>query len=715
MGTVFEVAKGSGTITALASFNGTNGENPYGALVMDSSGNLYGTDWQGGGSDDGTVFELAKGQHTIDAVASFNGSNGSNPQAGLIMDSSGNLYGTAQDGGANGYGAIFEVVKGSKAITDLASFSPSTDGAYPQFGGLVMDSSGNFYGTTSEGFNQGVGTVFELYAHTPALNWNFPAAITYGTALSSTQLDASATDSGSGAAVAGTYAYTPAAGTILPVGSHTLTVTFTSTNTAEYSPITVSTTIEVNQATPMLTWNTPAPIPYGTPLSSTQLDATATNPNNGSPVSGTFTYTPPAGTVLARGSTILNVTFVPSDTTDYTTPNQASVTLVVTPSYSLSTLASVTGGPNGEYPHAGLIMDSSGDLYGTTEGAGTGDNGTVFELAKGSGAITTLALFNGTNGANPYGGLIMDSSGNMYGTASDGGASKDGTVFEVAKGSGTITALASFNGTNGANPHGGLILDSSGNLYGTTEFGGASMDGTVFEVAKGSGTITTLASFNGINGADPVAGLIMDGSGNLYGTAESGHFRTVFELAKGSSTITVLARFNGTNGDNPEAGLILDSSGNLYGTTSGGGASGDGTVFELAKGSGTITALASFNGANGANPVAGLIMDGSGNLYGTTESGGANGDGTVFAIGGRQPHHHDRGVVRRLQWILSTRRSDHGQRRQSLWHDRVGRRLQRGHGFRAARSRHSHRHRQLLEVGHDDRRELDRGLRFAGL
>ena len=96
--------------------------------------------------------------------------------------------------------------------------------------------------------------------------------------------------------------------------------------------------------------------------------------------------------------------------------------------------------------------------------------GTVFELAKGSGTITTLASFNGTDGANPYGGLIMDSSGNLYGTAADGGASGDGTVFELAKGSGTITTLASFNGTNGANPYGGLIMDSSGNLYGTTEY-----------------------------------------------------------------------------------------------------------------------------------------------------------------------------------------------------------------------------------------------------
>ena len=307
----------------------------------------------------------------------------------------------------------------------------------------------------------------------------------------------------------------------------------------------------------------------------------------------------------------------------------------------------------------------------------------------------TTWLFNGTNGADPAAGLIMDSSGNLYGTTEHGGADGDGTVFELAKGSSTITTLASFNGSNGCRSgwradhgqqrqslwhdrvwrrrrrrhrfragqgkqhhhHPGVVQRQQRDVSSCRADHGQQRqslwhdrvrrhqrrDGTVFEVAKGSGTITTLASFNGTNGDDPVGGLIMDSSGNLYGTtvgwrspASDG---TIFELAKGSSTITTLASFNGTNGDAPVAGLIMDSSGNLYGTTEYGGVGslgsrgyGDGTVFELAKGSSTITTLASFNGANGQVPQAGLIMDSSGNLYGTTESGGANGDGTVFEV-----------------------------------------------------------------------------------
>jgi uncharacterized repeat protein (TIGR03803 family) len=159
-------------------------------------------------------------------------------------------------------------------------------------------------------------------------------------------------------------------------------------------------------------------------------------------------------------------------------------------------------------------------------------------------------------------------------------------VFELAQGSGTITTLASFNGSNGRCPDAGLIMDSSGNLYGTTLVGGASGYGTVFELAHGSSTITTLASFNDSNGVEPTDPLLMDSSGNLYGTTEgTGPYAgTVFELAPGSDTLTTLASFTGSNGKDPVAGLLMDSSGNLYGTTRNGGAYGDGTVFELSNG-----------------------------------------------------------------------------------------------------------------------------------
>src|SRR4051812_1939021 len=210
----------------------------------------------------------------------------------------------------------------------------------------------------------------------------------------------------------------------------------------------------------------------------------------------------------------------------------------------------------------------------------------------------------------------------------------------------TLTTLVSFNGSNGEVPsNGSLFADAAGNLFGTTQMGGAfSGFGTVFEIAKtGSGysAPTTLVSFNSSNGGDPNSNLIADAAGNLFGTTVAGgpyNSGTVFEIAKSGSGYgvpTTLATFTGSNGASPFAGLIADAAGNLFGTTGRGGASGDGTVFEIAKtGSGysAPTTLATFTASPGVYPYGGLIADTAGNLFGTTEEGGAYNAGTVFEI-----------------------------------------------------------------------------------
>jgi uncharacterized repeat protein (TIGR03803 family) len=232
-----------------------------------------------------------------------------------------------------------------------------------------------------------------------------------------------------------------------------------------------------------------------------------------------------------------------------------------------------------------MVLDPQGNLFGTTSGGGANNLGTVFQIAAGSSTIITLASFNGPEGGSrlPYGGLARDAQGNLFGTTI-GGISGPGTVFELVAGSNTITTLAPFNGTNGSYPQGRVILDAQGNLFGTTANGGAFNRGTVWELAAGSNTITTLASFNGTNGAGPEAGVILDAQGNLFGTTQFGganNLGTVFQIAAGSNTITTRASFNGTNGALPFGELVLDAQGNLFGTTSGGGAFGRGTVFEL--------------------------------------------------------------------------------------------------------------------------------------
>lgn len=303
---------------------------------------------------------------------------------------------------------------------------------------------------------------------------------------------------------------------------------------------------------------------------------------------------------------------------------------------------------NGAYACSGLCIDAAGDLFGVTQGGGASGLGTVYALYKASGyaTVVTIAAFTGSNGSSPDGTLVADAAGDLFGTTNTGGAGGVGTVFEIANGtfwSAPIT-LASFATGNGANPFDGLVIDAAGNLFGTTANGGAGTYGTVFEIAKGAsgyGSLTTLASFSGPNGEYP-RGLVMDAAGNLFGETIQGGgtnaLGTVFELAKGSGgygAATTLATFNSTLGGNPRGGLLLDAAGDLFGETSAGGAAANGTVFELVRTGTTYAApvtLATFDGINQITPRGGLIADAAGDLFGTTYNGGATNQGSVFEI-----------------------------------------------------------------------------------
>ncbi len=296
---------------------------------------------------------------------------------------------------------------------------------------------------------------------------------------------------------------------------------------------------------------------------------------------------------------------------------------------------------DGVNPYAGLIFDKKGNLYGTTlkGGGGAGDgHGTAFELTSG-GVEKILHRFSSKSGKIPAGGLVFNKKGNLYGTAGNGGAYGYGTVFELSS-KGLVKFLYSFDppsGGDGGDPLAVLIFDKVGNAYGTTSYGGTHSQGTVFELTSG-GAEKVLYSFGSQpgDGDAPFAGLVFDKKGNLYGTTALGGtygYGVVFELTSGGKE-KVLYSFGSQSGDGhyPYAGLVLDKNGNLYGTTIYGGANGFGAVFELTSG-GVEKVLYSFQGSpDGYYPTAGLVFDKSGNLYGTTELGGAFGDGTVFKL-----------------------------------------------------------------------------------
>jgi uncharacterized repeat protein (TIGR03803 family) len=300
----------------------------------------------------------------------------------------------------------------------------------------------------------------------------------------------------------------------------------------------------------------------------------------------------------------------------------------VTTNGTLTTLVSFSGQM---HPRARLTLGSDGNFYGATEGGGICGNGTVFQVTT-NGTLTTLASFNIANGENPDAGLTLGSDGNFYGTTTVGGSGGgSGTVFRVTT-NGTLTALVTFSGANGASPYAGLTLGNSGNFYGTTTAGGSYGHGTLFRVAT-NGTLTTLYSFTGGNdGASPHAGLTLGSDGNFYGTTTVGGsygYGTVFRVTT-NGTLTTLVTFSGANRASPWAALTPGNGGNFYGTTEGGG-NGYGTVFKVTT-NGTLTTLASFNVTNGENPYAGLTLGSDGNFYGTTSQGGIYGYGTVFCL-----------------------------------------------------------------------------------
>ncbi len=430
------------------------------------------------------------------------------------------------------------------------------------------------------------------------------------------------------------------------------------------------------QTLPTTTVLTSSPNPSGFGASVT-FTATVTGQPGGTPT-GTMTFTNGSGSLTAPvsgGTASVTTSELPVGTSslwavysgDSIFAGSTSNTLVqvVSPTYAETVLHSFTGSPDGVVPYGStLVRDAQGNLYGTTayggdascsSGIGIGC-GTVFKVDA-TGKETVLHSFIASDGLNPNAGLVLDAQGNLYGTTSAGGTHGDGAVYKLDT-TGKETVLYSFGGTagDGLQPYAGLVRDTQGNLYGTTFDGGNTTSpctsfggcGTVFKVDTTSKE-TVLYRFTGTggDGANPMAGLVRDAQGNLYGTTYSGGTYgngTVFKLDT-TGKETVLYSFTGTGGDGagPRGGLVLDAEGNLYGTTGAGGSaecgsSGCGALFKLDT-TGKETVLFSSFGEehNGWGPYGNLIRDAEGNLYGTTFGGGSgssceHGCGTVYKV-----------------------------------------------------------------------------------
>jgi len=590
-GTVYKAGPGGHEKVLYSFTGGTDGNAPYGDLVHDSAGNLYGTTLGGGnltpaactyeGSPEyggcGVVFKLdPSGQETL-LYTFTGGADGALPSAGVIRDVAGNLYGTTQAGGPANAGVVFKVTPSGQEIV-LHGFTGGADGGTP-LAGLIADSAGNLYGTTRCG---GSGTV--AYCE------------------------------GSGAGVVFR---------VDPAGNETVLYSFTGGSDGAFPQAPV---MRDSSGGLYGTTSDGGASNLGTVY---KLDASGHETVLHSFAGGTDGQYPVAGLTRDASGNLYGTTLQGGGgkLCYWGSLTTCGVVFKIDPAGRETILYAFTGGTTGGRPQAGVTLDSSGNLYGTASLAGVGNNGVVFKLDP-SGQQTILYGFPaGTDGAEPRAGVAFDSSGNLYGTTSQGGTWNSGSVYKRDP-SGHETVLYSFmGGADGGFPTSGVIVDAAGNLCGTADGGNAIGAGVVFKVDP-SGHETVLYTFTGgADGSEPWGGLTRDSVGNLYGTTilgGSANVGVVFKVTP-SGHETVLHTFTGApDGFEPESGVIRDSDGNLYGTTSYGGSANWGTVFKIDP-AGQETILYNFTGgADGGAVLQGVVRDAAGNLYGATYGGGIN-------------------------------------------------------------------------------------------
>jgi len=657
-GTIFRVTP-SGVLTTLIS----DQANPAAGLVVGPGGLLYGINGAGGPFGWGAAFRMST-DGVLTNFAVLDGTNGGNPQFGLVAGGDGNFYGVSAEGGNNSLGAVFRITPAG-VVTMLASFAFDTNGAAP-VGGLTLGPDGELYGLTSAGGTIGAGTIFKIttqgvltsvHSFQDTEGFVHQAALTVGPDgnLYGTSRDGGSADLGS-------------VFRITTNGVYATVVSFVGTNgTIPLASLTVGPDGQLYGTTELGGVANLGTVFKVTTNGVLTTLASFTNRANALPTSGlllagdgnfygctqgaVFRVTPngliaavasliPLDGINPQGALSLGIDGNFYGTTRAGGSNNLGTIFRLTPGGVLTRLFAFNG-TNGSFPQSPLLPGKDGNFYGTTTSGGSNSFfGTVFRFST-NGTLTTLASFDGTNsGTSPDSPLVMDTNGNFYGTAPQSGPGQRGTVFRVTT-NGILTTLASFNGPNGSAPRDGLVIGDDGNFYGTTASGGANNLGTVFRLTP-AGALTTLLSFNNTNGANPIGGLVFGKDGILYGTTGFGStnglaFGDVFKLTT-NGTLTTLYHFHGTNGEEPSFRLIFGNDGRLYGTSSFGGETanspsgiGSGSVFAITT-NGTFTTLFLFQGTNGSNPAASLSLGPDGNLYGTTAQGGPGGGGTVFRV-----------------------------------------------------------------------------------
>ncbi len=629
VGTIYSITS-TGTQATLVNFNTSDGAYPSTAMIQGTDGNLYGVTTGGGAGSLGTVFKMTPGG-VLTSLYSFISSSAS-PTGVLVEGTDGNFYGTTVLGGANGDGSVFEITP-SGTLTTLYSFcsvSRCGDGLSPD-AGLVLATNGTFYGTTSSGGNYQDGTVFSLSTGLGAFVEITPTSGQAGTQV---------TIQGMNLSGATAVSFNGTAATFTVVSSSEITTTAPANLIS--GPVTVTT------PTGTLT----SDVPFLVPPSITSISPTSGPPGmvvtiSGSALTGATSVT--FGGVAATSFDVINYSEIASKVPAEAASGPISVitpggTAVSSTNFTLTgnTYSVVAGFTSSFGSDAPLVQGPDGNLYGTTLLGGTAFQGSVFKLTP-TGTLTTLASLTGPNASAPNAALVLDSDGDFYGTDSGESLGGPGTAFEITP-QGAMTTLYTFCQLQGCDDGAGpwdLVLGSNGNFYGVTTLGGYTSSGTIFELTP-AGVLTTLYVFclqSGCpDGAYPSA-LVLGRDGNFYGTTKSDgtgncggliYCGTVFKITPEGNFTTLhsfCSQSNCADGDYPTRWpLVQASNGNLYGTTESGGANDDGTVFEITP-AGDFTTVLSGTSSLATNPMS-LILGNDGNLYGIASAG----NGSIFKI-----------------------------------------------------------------------------------
>ncbi|HLV79315.1 MAG TPA: choice-of-anchor tandem repeat GloVer-containing protein [Chthonomonadaceae bacterium] len=685
IGTVYRIST-TGAEDVIHVFGNTAGDGSQpNAVIQASDGNVYGTTSLGGSNNKGTAFKMGL-DNTYTIIHDFGSASGDAIQPvnnTALLEAGGELYGVASSTTQGGLGAIYAMTFGGVTITLHAFTGGSSDGSAPS-GTPILASNGNIYGAAALGGPSGAGVIYKmsgsgflheslLYAFkggtsdgkSPSVLIQASDGNLYGITqqggasnngtvfkltLSGTETILHSFAGGASDGSSPTSLFQGADGKLYGVcrfggahsegmafrmslsGSETLLYSFGSSTDDPGQPLAMMQDSDGHFYGIGLIGGVSGEGSVFTMTTSGTESLLHSFPTN----SGIDPSNPNNGLMQAANGNFYGVTYQGG------IDNKGTV-FQITPDGHQSILHSFSGNPDGANPFGVLVQDSSGTLYGVTNGGGANGNGAIFKVTTG-GVETILHSFNGSDGAAPLCGLTPASDGNLYGACFEGGSTGRGTIFKITP-AGVFTLLYTFKGgtSDGAGPN-VLMQASDGNLYGTTFEGGPSSSGfgSIFKITT-AGVETPLYFFTGGNdGNGPVGGLVQGPDGNLYGAAEYGAngisstnpgFGAIFQITL-SGTFRVLYDFNGSqvgDGANPGNTLVFGPDGDLYGTTVDGGTNNDGVVFEASR-FGFEQIVHEFNGVDGQFPGGPLLLASDSNFYGLTGAGGFNNDGTVFMV-----------------------------------------------------------------------------------